>query len=122
MKIDKRKVPDWIWDEEDARARETEEPVARRTLSSTLKTILYNEQQNWFLWTPVAFAIGCATYFSLLEEPSWPAVLIFLVGAALACSMIQKHSLASISSIFVLLVAMGFTFSKQIQNSFPPRF
>ncbi|HEX8568788.1 MAG TPA: ComEC/Rec2 family competence protein [Caulobacteraceae bacterium] len=43
---------------------------------------------RWFLWAPVAFGGGCATYFALLQEPStWMAAPgLVAVGAAIAAA------------------------------------
>jgi competence protein ComEC len=63
-----------------------------------------------FVWTPVAYGLGCATYLSLKAEPSpWPlaALAVACVGAAVLTRRIILHRGAAIAAALVAVAACG---------------
>ena len=63
-----------------------------------------------FVWTPVAFGLGCATYLGFkVEPPLWPLVLLAAgcVGAAVLTRRLVAHRGAAIISALVAVSACG---------------
>ena len=106
-------MTDLFWQEEQNRHNEEGDSAsAPRTLSNILKSTLYEEQQSWFLWLPVAIAFGIALYFSLPLEPTWTTVFIVVAIPAFSLVIGRKYTLASLFSTFVLVMAIGFSLAK----------
>jgi len=105
-------MSEWIWAANSARERERQKNPARALIGETIKRILYQEQANWFLWLPVAIALGCAAYFALLTEPSWTLVFWFALLAVTFSIIVRKHRLALVFSYFTLAIVIGFALTK----------
>jgi competence protein ComEC len=53
------------------------------------------EQRRWFLWFPMAIALGSALYFSLPKEPAYAPWVMCLLIAIVVRQKLKKHILAS---------------------------
>ncbi len=105
-------MTEWIWATETRGQGQNEKMSVRVSFGENLKQILYREQANWFLWLPVALALGSGSYFALLVEPSWGFVLTLLIASAGFVFLSRKHTLALIFSALVFSMAAGFAFAK----------
>ncbi len=105
-------MTEWIWAAEASRQRGAQELPLRASIGERLKQTFYLEQANWFLWLPVALALGSGGYFFVLDEPSWGFVLTIFFTAIACAFLVRKHTLALIFSIFFLAVSAGFTLAK----------
>lgn len=66
------------------------------------------ERERWFLWLPVALALGIGIYFSLGQEPPrWPTPVL-IVMLALASWASRRLPWLFLASILVLTAAVGF--------------
>ena len=77
---------------------------------------LHAERERWFLWVPVAFAIGIAGYFRLLFEPDL-LICLLSVGALAALHATLSFVGAALAPLRVLttillIAAAGFTVAK----------
>lgn len=104
-------MSEWIWPTETSEEGNKQTSSSAAGLGETLKNTLYLEQSNWFLWMPIALALGCAGYFSLLVEPSWALVILLVSLASIFSILVRKHTLALVFSILTLSAA-GFTLAK----------
>lgn len=69
---------------------------------------------RWTLWTPVAFGLGCAAYFTLLREPKvWVAWLLLPMIAGLLLAARRSFSRALTMGLVLTACALGgFTVAK----------
>jgi len=78
---------------------------------NALNHFLMDERDRWFLWIPVLFAIGIATYFSLLTEPSW-----MLVGASISGILVLRfktqRTFTTIGVNGLLVILAGFAMAQ----------
>lgn len=98
-------MTEWLWHVDEAEEREKDVSALRLPMGEVIKQTLYCEQDNWFLWLPVALGAGCAAYFTLLVEPGWVMVLSFLLLSIAFVILVRKHTLAFIFSIITLCIA-----------------
>ncbi|KAB2848414.1 MAG: ComEC/Rec2 family competence protein, partial [Hyphomicrobiaceae bacterium] len=66
------------------------------------------EQDRWFLWLPVLVGAGIALYFALPIEPHWTAAAAVLLAAAGMVLVAGRDSLARLTSLAMLALAVGF--------------
>lgn len=81
-------------------------------LRARIAAMADQERRRFFLWSPVALAIGIGSYFALPAEPA-----IWIAGLPLALALIVKAlsargSLAAALSSALLLAAVGFAVAK----------
>lgn len=95
-----------------APARNAAGRVGRAILQGGIAERLERERARWFVWLPVAFGIGIASYFSLTAEPGiWtalalPAVALGLMGAA------RRAGLLHAAALGLLTASLGFGVAK----------
>ncbi len=65
------------------------------------------EQEQWFLWLPVAFGAGIALYFLLPAEPGLPEAILPAVGVLAVHLVIGRGSVAALLTGAVLATALG---------------
>jgi competence protein ComEC len=75
------------------------------------------QAERAFLWAPVAFGLGSATYFCLKTEPDWiwacaPTLLILL--CALAIGRWTANRALHLGAALLVLAAMGFSDAKLV--------
>jgi len=105
-------MTEWIWATGTSQQRQTDNKPLRVSFGESLKQTLYQEQANWFLWLPVALALGSGSYFALVVEPSWGFVTAFMLSTIGLIFVVRKHTLALVFSVFILSVSAGFTLAK----------
>jgi competence protein ComEC len=87
------------------------ETRAGRLLHALLAPLVA-EQDRWFLWVPVLFAIGIIAYFWLPAEPALLAALMPLPLALVLTAAWRRGLLAIIVSGCVLAISLGFVAAK----------
>jgi len=105
-------MTEWIWATGTSQQHRTDKKPLRVPLGENLKQTFYLEQANWFLWLPVALALGSGSYFAVLAEPSWGFVLTVLTVSIGFAFLSRKYTLALVFSSFILAMAMGFALAK----------
>ncbi|MEO1544375.1 MAG: DUF4131 domain-containing protein, partial [Pseudomonadota bacterium] len=78
-----------------------------------LTAVLEHERARWILWTPIAFALGAATYFGLRFEPGL-ALCGAVFTASLAClaGMRRSATIPYVACGVLALAALGFLAAK----------
>ncbi len=75
---------------------------------SALDARLQAQRGYLFPWVPVLLGLGICLYFSLLDEPGWPAYVVVSAGAALMAWISRRGDGIGLLAMAVLLVALGF--------------
>lgn len=75
---------------------------------SALDARLQAQRGSLFPWVPVLFGLGICLYFSLLDEPGWPAYSGIALGAALMAWIARRGDGFGLVAMAILLVALGF--------------
>jgi competence protein ComEC len=65
------------------------------------------EQSRWFLWLPVAFGLGIAAYFALMQEPGLAAMTALAAGAGAAHVLGRRAGLLGLVTGACLAMALG---------------
>jgi competence protein ComEC len=96
---------------------QTAEPlVQHRTVSArapVLTRILAEEQEQWFLWLPVFFAIGIGSYFALRQEIPLAATMAATAGVlALHLTVHRRAGLWQLLTSALLATSLGATVAK----------
>lgn len=68
---------------------------------------LGREQERWFLWVPVALALGIAGYFALPREPSLIALLLATVLVCLSARAARRRFVSFLALTFLACLAAG---------------
>ncbi len=77
----------------------------------SLQARLQEERSRWFLWVPVLFAGGIATYFHLpLEPPVWAVALLAVIAVGLGVASARPAS--SVLPAVLLIVLLGVSAGK----------
>lgn len=83
-------------------------PLSRAAGLAAFRARLEAEQDRWFLWLPVAFALGIALYIKLPFEPDLTQILAPVVVAAILRWISRHRFLPLLAANVVLVAAMGF--------------
>jgi competence protein ComEC len=70
------------------------------------------EQDRWFLWLPVLFAVGILTYFALADEPEPRLAAALVLGSLGLCLAVRHAPLGLCLGEAALAFASGFATAK----------
>jgi competence protein ComEC len=87
-------------------AQEWVAPVAIR-LADRLRAEIEAEQEQWFLWLPIALGLGISAYFSLPREPAPYALLALLVVSLVLHGFGRRLGLLSLVTSVGVAITFG---------------
>lgn len=74
----------------------------------TIKQLLIEERQQWFLWAPVLYGTGIAGYFSLAKEPPLAWGLMALILVMFVMVLFRKQFFWRLFLIALMVIVLGF--------------